>query len=129
MFLEHVNMTVADVDRSVSFYRDLLGLEVRWRGKTSSGAEAAHVGDDRCYVALFEATEAAGSAGKDYGRVGLNHFGFVVEDLDALRRRVDAAGITPHLEGDYDPGRRFYIYDPDGIELELAQYDTAKAAP
>ena len=53
MYLEHANLTVTDIDRSIAFYRDLFGYEVRWRGKDSAGRPAAHVGDDRFYLAFF----------------------------------------------------------------------------
>lgn len=127
MKLEHVNLTVSDLDRSVAFYCDVLGLEVRWQGHTSSGKHAAHVGNREMYLALFAAT-SPGRATLDYGAVGPNHFGLIVEDLDAVRPRLEAAGITPHLEDAYEPGRRLYFYDPDGMEVELVEYlDTGPA--
>ncbi|GAA6200903.1 hypothetical protein NBRC116599_21280 [Aquicoccus sp. SU-CL01552] len=54
---------------------------------------------------------------------GLNHVGVVVEDLDATEARVKAAGFVPHNYGDYEPGRRFYFRDSDGIEFEVVHYD------
>jgi len=125
MFLEHVNLTVADVERSAAFYRDLFGFHVRWRGKTSDGQEAAHVGDDRCYVALFQAVRP-GRAEADYDVVGMNHFGFVVDSLEESKRRLRQLGIEPHHEADYEPGRRLYFLDPDGIEVELVEYDRSR---
>ena len=125
MFLEHVNLTVSDVDRSAGFYGDLFGFRLRWRGKTADGAEAAHVGDDRCYLALFQARRP-GRPPRDYAGVGLNHFGFVVDDLGAMKRRLASHGISPHSEQAYDPGRRLYFLDPDGIEVELVEYDAAE---
>ena len=80
MFLEHVNLTVSNVERSAGFYCDLLGLQVRWKGTTGDGTPAAHVGDDRSYLALFQSAEP-GRAPSDYTVVGLNHFGFVVKDI------------------------------------------------
>jgi catechol 2,3-dioxygenase-like lactoylglutathione lyase family enzyme len=124
MFLEHVNLTVADLDRSIAFYCDLLGFHVRWRGKTTDGTDAAHVGDDRCYLALFQARQS-GSPDSDYERVGINHFGFVVDDLDLARSRLTDAGVKPHFEPSYEPGHRLYFFDPDGIEVELVQYAAA----
>lgn len=120
MHLEHMNMTVADVERSAAFYGRLLGLRVRWRGTTEDGMPAVHVGDDRCYLALFQGQGHADWP--DYGAVGLNHFGFVVDDLDAARNRLEALGATVHHEADYEPGRRLYFRDPDGIEVELVEY-------
>lgn len=127
MFLEHVNLTVADLDRSIDFYCRLLGLRVRWRRDAGDDPAAAHVGDDRHYLALFEARADSPAPPLDYGRVGLNHFGFVVDDLDAARARLEELGITAHSEADYDPGRRLYFFDPDGIEVELVEYATAPA--
>ena len=122
MFLEHVNMSVADLDRSIGFYEQLLGLQVRWRGTTASGEPAAHIGAGGQYLALFEvggdrAPEPA------YERPGLNHFGWVVDDLEAARQRLAALNVRPHYEADYEPGRRLYFYDLDGLEVELVEYD------
>ena len=43
MYMEHVNLTVSDLARSVKFYRELFGFDVRWEGTTSTGVAAAHV--------------------------------------------------------------------------------------
>ncbi len=43
MFLEHVNMTVADLDRSIAFYGDLLGFRVRWRGHEEADTFAGRI--------------------------------------------------------------------------------------
>lgn len=121
MRLEHVNLTVSDLDRSISFYCDLLDLHVRWKGPIDGERLGAHVGDDRCYLALFQAS-ADGPVHQDYSRPGLNHFGFVVDDLEDARRRLDQLGATVHYEPRYDPGRRIYTLDPDGHEIELVEY-------
>jgi catechol 2,3-dioxygenase-like lactoylglutathione lyase family enzyme len=121
MYLEHVNLTVGDLDGSIAFYRDLLDVPVRWKGAIDEHRLGAHLGDDRCYLALFQAAEE-GTVEPDYGRPGLNHFGFVVDDLDEARRRLERLGATVHRDADYDPGRRIYFFDPDGHEVELVQY-------
>ncbi len=127
MRLEHVNLTVSDLDRSIDFYCRLLGLRVRWRGTLNSGLTGAHVGDDDMFIALFQSSEP-GRVGSDYEDVGLNHFGFVVDDLDDYKGRLIEMGFPPHSEQDYDPGRRLYVRDPDGIEIELVEYDASEAA-
>lgn len=53
---------------------------------------------------------------------GLNHIGVAVDDLDAAEERVKAAGLTPTSHADYEPGRRFYFRDEDGIEYEVVSY-------
>ena len=122
MFIEHVNLSVADLDRSIAFYRDLFGFTVRWKGTLTSGMAAAHVGGERFYIALFQA-QTGGRIDRDYLTVGINHFGFVVDNLDELKARLEKLGIEPTPEADYEPGRRIYFLDPDGIEIELVQYE------
>ncbi len=121
IYLEHANVTVKDLDQSIDFYRNLLGLEVRWRGTVSSGSPAAHIGSGDFYLALFEASRG-GEVDHDYESPGLNHVGFVVSNLDEKKRHLSKLGIDIHLEGDYEPGRRFYFYDPSGLEVELVEY-------
>src|SRR5688500_4207056 len=107
MRLEHVNLTVSDLDRSITFYCDLLDVHVRWKGLIDQDRLGAHVGDDRSYLALFQGTDA-GEVQTDYFRPGVNHFAFVVEDLDEARKRIEQLGASVHLEADYEPGRRIY---------------------
>ncbi len=120
MFLEHVNFTVSDLDRSVDFYTRLFGFKVRWKGTLEDGRLAAHVGDDRQYLALFEAV-SPGQVENHMTEVGLNHFGFVVESLDEMKSRLAELGVSPRVEHDYEPGRRLYFFDSDGIEVELVE--------
>ena len=124
MFIEHVNLTVSNLTRSIEFYRRLFGWDIRWQGTTTGGSPAAHIGDDRNYLALFEATKPNRWA-IDYDAVGFNHFGVVVDDIDVMKQRLDELGAEHGLEQDYEPGRRVYFTDPDGIEVELVQYQAA----
>jgi catechol 2,3-dioxygenase-like lactoylglutathione lyase family enzyme len=52
----------------------------------------------------------------------LNHIGVEVDDLDGTETLVVAAGLRPFSHDNYDPGRRFYFLDPDGIEYEVVSY-------
>ena len=103
-FLEHVNL--------------VFDWRIRWEGASQDGlGYTHHVGSERSYVALYQPTE-------DAGGVGLRgHIGIVVDDLDALRGKVEAAGNTPHHFADYEPGRRFYFKGPDDLEIEVVEYD------
>ena len=53
---------------------------------------------------------------------GLNHIALVVDDLDAVEALVRNEGLTPINHANYDPGRRFYFHDTDGIEYEVVSY-------
>lgn len=114
--LEHVNISVADPEASARWLGEVFGWRVRWQGRTDRGL-TVHCGTDASYVALWE-------EGADRPEGGcLNHIGVVVDDLDAVEAHVRASGLVPHHHADYEPGRRFYVFDGDGIEWEVVSYD------
>ena len=117
--IEHVNLTVSDIARSAAFFEKLLGWHERWRGAAMNGGETIHVGEEITYLALY--TDRQEHAGQKKGRP-LNHVGLLVDDLDEAERIVVAEGLEPWGHDDYDPGRRFYFFDWDGIEFELVSY-------
>jgi catechol 2,3-dioxygenase-like lactoylglutathione lyase family enzyme len=121
MLIEHVNLTVSNLQRSMDFYCKLFDFHVRWRADASADKQEAHVGNDELYVAFYQAPRP-GAAEVDYDRVGLNHFGIIVDDLEKYRQRLSELDVRPHHEPEYPPGRRFYFYDPDKIEVELVEY-------
>jgi catechol 2,3-dioxygenase-like lactoylglutathione lyase family enzyme len=128
-FIEHVNVTVSQPERSAQLFQDLFGWHIRWHGAARDGGRVIHVGDNRNYIAVYaeprspdEAWEGgSGDRGWEKG-VPLNHVGIQVDDLDGVEQRVAAAGLVPFAHGDYDPGRRFYFMDWDGIEFEIVSY-------
>jgi len=119
-FIEHVNLTVSNPDSTAELMKRLFGWQVRWTGPARDGGRSVHVGDDTFYLALFAPAE--GGEQRFVKGEPLNHVGLVVNDLDAMEQRVVAEGLTPFAHADYEPGRRFYFLDPDGIEFELVSY-------
>jgi catechol 2,3-dioxygenase-like lactoylglutathione lyase family enzyme len=120
--LEHVNITVGNADRSAALLSRLFDWKVRWSGPSLAGGRTVHVGTERQYVALYMRADADGTALAWRKGVPLNHVAVEVDDLAEAERRVVAAGLEPFSHGDYEPGRRFYFFDPDGIEFEIVSY-------
>lgn len=120
-FIEHVNITVSDPERMAALLGDLFGWRIRWQGPARDNGRVIHVGDDQFYLAVYTPPEAPTPDIFAKGRP-LNHVGIVVDDLDAIERRVEAAGLVPFAHGDYEPGRRFYFLDYDGTEFEIVSY-------
>ena len=118
-FLEHANITVSDPDRSSALLQKLCGWHERWRGPSQLGGWTIHVGNDRDYLAVYTNEGRGGPYAKG---APLNHVGLVVDDLDAAERIVIEAGLEPMNHSDYEPGRRFYFFDWDGIEFEMVSY-------
>ena len=118
--LEHANIRVKNIDRTIDFLATAIpGYVVRGGGGTGAG-RWVHVGDDETYLALHEARLWESTRGP-----GLNHLGFVVDDAEALCRRMDAAGYRVGSDPEHHPGRtRVYYVDADGREWEFVQYHT-----
>jgi lactoylglutathione lyase len=102
--INHVALEVADLDRSLDFYGRL--FELRFRGRSSSAA-FVDIGDQ--FVALMQ--------GDPQQPDGARHVGLVVDDKEAVRRRLLEVGVEPL------PGRRLDFLDPDGNRIEIVQYD------
>ena len=117
--MEHANLAVSDIDRLSDFLQALLGWRVRWRGPAMNGGETIHVGTAEVYLALYTDRQPHDRFAKG---APLNHVGFTVDDLDAAERVVIEAGLEPFNHADYEPGRRFYFFDWDGIEFEVVSY-------
>nr|WP_244959038.1 VOC family protein [Novosphingobium marinum] len=118
--MEHANLTVSDPDRSAELLKKLLGWRERWRGPAMNGGETIHVGEDLDYIALYTDRQPHERFSKG---APLNHLGLLVDDIDLAERTVIEAGLEPFSHGDYEPGRRFYFFDWDGIEFEVVSYE------
>lgn len=121
--IEHVNLTVRDPERSARLMEALFGWHVRWKGPARDGGRSIHVGNDIAYVALYTGPDGQHAEARYPKGEPLNHVGVLVDDLDAVEEKVIAQGLDPFNHGDYEPGRRFYFFDLDGIEYEVVSYD------
>ena len=119
-YLEHANISVTDLERSTALLVDLLGWHKRWEGPSLNNGHTIHVGGEVDYVALYTGEHVTGNFAKGHP---LNHIAFVVDDLDAAEEVVKRHGLDPFNHADYEPGRRFYFFDWDGIEFEVVNYD------
>ncbi len=140
--LHHTGLTVADLDRSLGFWRDALGMEVVMAQEKEGGYLEAIVGEPGAHVRmahlafpgggprieLFQYLAPAG--GRVSGRpadVGFAHVCVACEDLDGLLGRARAAGGASFGEpvevdtGANRGGRALYLRDPDGHVVELFQ--------
>ncbi len=122
--LEHANMTVTDAKRTAAWMETLFGWHTRWEGPAIDGGRSLHIGTEDQYLALYQPAAPVASKSSSYRTAGgLNHIAVVVDDLNGMEERVKDLGFTPENHADYEPGRRFYFHDHDGIEFEVVQYD------
>ena len=119
-YLGHVVFYVKDLQRSLAFYRDLLGFKEV--GRIFNGAAAALTsGRTHHELLLIQVGDAPGPA--QGRRRGLYHIGIKVGDsLDELRsakQELEQAGVTIEGMSDHTVSQSLYLRDPDGNEVEV----------
>lgn len=122
--LEHANIVVREFDAMVRFLNTAFpAFRVRQEG-LNDGQRWMHIGTDDTYIALTEASEEPAEEWIPYsGRPGVNHLGYEVDDVEALRARLAAAGFRDSTYPNNHPHRkRVYFYDADGNDWEFIQY-------
>lgn len=128
----HVALAVADLERALAFYRDLLGLVVSDHTEIPEHPEVARGaflrlpnGSDHHCLALFEMKQPLeGWAAPGAGSIGLHHFAFAVRDYEGLLdayRTLRLSGVEIVGQRQYGPGSqlRLYCLDPDGNRVEI----------
>src|SRR5258707_3972046 len=100
----HVALEVGDIEEALAFYGRLFDFKLRGKSKTSAFID---LGDQ------FLALQKGRTQPPDDGR----HFGLVVDDKDAVRRALAAAGVKPL------PGRSPDLLDPWGNRIQIVGYD------
>ena len=146
--VSHIAMCVADLDRSLHFYRDLLGLTVRLHTTQEMarrpGAESAEMyqmpresrtvanvwfDDPEIAQPFLVLTSHPGSEVEGdpikLDQIGISHISFSVENVRAyaeelVAKGVPLAGTLDDFTNDQGVMRTFFVYDPDGI---LVQFD------
>ncbi len=139
----HYGFTVTDVDRSVAFYRDLLGLKlvrVSERSNLPSYDTILGYPDVKLRIAILqhpvnefilELVQYVSPAGQtrtlENKYVGAAHVAFEVDDVDAMYETLTAAGFgainppTDVIRDGVRVARAMYALDPDGISIEMFQ--------
>ena len=147
-WMNHTGFVVSDMERSLAFYRDLLGLSVE-RDQVLEGDFISEVvgypdaklhivylgiGDQRHSVELIQYLNPPGDAVAmpERHQVGASHLGIIVDDLDGFYADLSARGVRFVNPPVVRPNAVFpaaskgcYMQDPDGNWLELLEREPA----
>jgi catechol 2,3-dioxygenase-like lactoylglutathione lyase family enzyme len=121
--LDHIDLVVSDLDRSLTFYRDLLrpfGFEREREITGERGERVVYLGG------AIGLRAAQSDVPLDRYALGLHHLAIkapsreAIDERAAWLRSIGATIESGPAEYDYDPGYyALFFYDPDGIKLEL----------
>ncbi|MFZ0831010.1 MAG: VOC family protein [Thermoplasmata archaeon] len=140
--LDHVSVTVADLDRSVAFYHGLLGIRVLGRGEDDGPALPGPKGPIRSRFRYADLQFGRGqilellqyltpkrrAIHSTVYSPGSGHIGIRVGDLDAALERLRKAGVRVLFKpvqivspAWWAGARVVYVHDPDGTTVELVE--------
>jgi catechol 2,3-dioxygenase-like lactoylglutathione lyase family enzyme len=121
--IDHVALNVKDLDRSIAWYRDILGLERRHEAVWGRMPAMMYAGETG--VALFPATtQSTNPAPERRNSTIMRHLAFQVDRQNFLRAQAElrGRGISFTFE-DHQIAHSIYLNDPDGYEIELTTYE------
>jgi catechol 2,3-dioxygenase-like lactoylglutathione lyase family enzyme len=122
--LAHVCFVVKDLDASVAFYHNALGLKLAFDFRNAAGVRTGaylHAGD-RTFVELFSGQPAATTGGS------FRHICLEVDDVEKEVRRLGERGVAAEgLKLGADSSWQAWISDPDGNRIELHGYTPESA--
>ena len=120
--LRHIAISVPDLEKSAKFYEETFGL-TRVNLAITPYGDGLSLSDGVINLTLlhFHTDDAAGDErGKDF--VGIHHMGFIVDDLEAMSKKIEDNGGRFHRElkggGGVDFERKFR--DPDGVVFDIS---------
>ncbi|MFN8233240.1 MAG: VOC family protein [Actinomycetota bacterium] len=141
--VDHFGGTVSDIDASLRFWRDLLGLEVVGRGVIEwehidrlvalrdtkiEWVELRVPGGTAVELMRYHRPTGAPVPVGQENEPGRSHLSLLVDDLVATLAELRAAGVRSRTEeavamerGAYTGGKGAYVFDPDGIQIELIE--------
>ena len=111
--MDHVNMSVKNLEESVKFYKNLFGFEIK---KEQPEQKSKIIGNDSIKLCLYEDPDM-----KPEG--GIAHFGFHIQNFDDIMQKCKSLGVTIYYDGpvQFEKSRSIYISDPSGYDIELSE--------
>lgn len=122
IYLEHANITVNNLQEAIRFFQSAFP-HFKVRGGGNDMREWIHIGDDDTYIAINQAKQRDLKVDKNYDKIGINHLGFVVQDVEKIANNLLSCGYKRDFPKEVEQFRiRDYFADADGNQYEFVQY-------
>lgn len=111
-------ITVRNMEESLEFYQEIVGLSLNRRVQSNETTELAFLGDGQTQIELIH---HSGRQAPETGK-GIS-LGFAVEDLELMMERIKDKGLTMY-DGPFAPNphvRFFYVLDPNGLKIQFVE--------
>ncbi len=115
--IDHVNMKVKDLEKSVEFYKNLFGFEIKQEENANKlDAPSKIIGNDTIKLCLYEVPDMSPEG-------GIAHFGFNIANFNEIIQKCKELGVEVLYGGivDWEKSKSVYIVDPSGYEIELGE--------
>jgi catechol 2,3-dioxygenase-like lactoylglutathione lyase family enzyme len=117
--IDHLNLTVADIDRSIAFYKRVLGMEIESMGE---GRAALHFGQQKIHLDLAGGAMASAAEPRQPA-----HICFVTEaPMGEVKAHLEECGVAVRMEGPRAGAigeiQSVYVDDPDRNSIEISSY-------
>lgn len=120
--LDHVALSVRDVERSAQWYADVLGFKRQHEGMWDG--VPIFVGNGGAAIALFPARDKAGSTSHERAAVRTLHFAFRADRENFLRAQDELTRRKISFDfQNHEISHSIYFRDPDGHEIEITTYE------
>jgi len=131
--LDHLNLSVRDLDESVEWYARVFGFELAERGLSAAGVPFAVLRSDEALLCVYHRPGRESLDGAELERRGLhgfNHFALRIEDREAWEEIVEREGLELLYGGlvEWPHSLAWYVTDPTGYEIEVALWNEGAPA-
>lgn len=113
--IDHLNLEVIDLEKTLKFYNDLFGFEVL---KEQPEDNSKIIGNEKVKLCLYERESFKG-----YENNGFYHFGLHVNNFKDIEKKCEELGVEIHYSGSikWEKSSSYYITDPNGYDIELSE--------
>jgi len=115
--IDHVNMKVMNLEKSVDFYKNLFGFKImKEENPNKIDAPSKIIGNESIKLCLYEDSQMSPEG-------GIAHFGFHIRNFDEIMKKCEELNVEVLYDGpvEFEKSSSIYIKDPSGYDIELSE--------